>query len=180
MIEQSESYRVPKRAVEVELALAGKAPIRVQVFVAMQQAHAYRRQDVLDMLEHEHAFLPARSTADSGLAVFNKETLVWLAVVPASDKGNDPADEDELFQYRHEVRLELVGSGELTGELLYTVPDDRARVADYLNAPGRFVRLWSRDKLYLVNKAFIERVVEVPLDLTAAPEPTDDDDDFEE
>ena len=31
---------------------------------------------------------------------------------------------------------------------------------DYLNEPGRFLRLWSKDHLYLINKAFVLRIIE--------------------
>jgi hypothetical protein len=88
---------------------------------------------------------------------------VWISLVPEALAEDD----DELFEFRHDVHLELVGGQELRGELLYTLPPEHARVADYLNTSDRFARLWSGGRLYLVNKSFVERVVEEPLDLAA-------------
>jgi hypothetical protein len=117
---------------------------------------------VLELLEHSSAFLPARVPSEQRGVVLNKDTVVWLAL-PGDDR------EDELYEFRHDVRLELVGGGELAGELLYSLPHDHARVVDYLNGPSRFARLFTGGRLFLVNKAYLERVVEVPIDLNRAP-----------
>lgn len=156
-----EALKVPKRAVAVELALAGREPRPVEVYVAEHQAHAFRRQDVLDLLEHEQAFLPARDVADGAWVMFNKDTVVWMSL-PVAALGEDADDDggDELFDYRREVRVEVHGGPPLEGELLYSTPAERARVVDYLNQTGRFVRLWTADRLYLVNKAYVLRVAE--------------------
>jgi hypothetical protein len=156
-----EGLHVPKRAVDVELALAGRPAVRVQVFVPVEHA-GEATHAVLELVEHASAFLPARVPAERHVVIFNKETVVWIGVDAA-------LVEEELYEFRHDVRLELVGGAELSGELLYSMPHEKARVVDYLNAPGRFVRLWTPKTLYLVNKAYLERVVEVPLDLDAAP-----------
>jgi hypothetical protein len=158
-----EALRVPKQAVEVELALAGiSAASAVEVFVAEHQAHAYRRQDVLDLLEHEAAFLPARDRRAQTSALFNKDAVVWVAVPIAAARAAmaDDEDEEELFDHHHHVRVELMGRDPLEGELLYSSPAEHARVADYLNEPGRFFRLWTTDRLYLVNRAYVIRVLE--------------------
>jgi hypothetical protein len=157
--DEDQGLHVPKRAVDVELKLAGRDSVRVQVWVPREDpvpAHAVR-----ELLEHASAFLPAREPAAKQTVVFNKEVVEWAAL-------EGEGLEDELYESRHDVRLELIGGGELAGELLYSMPQDHARVADYLNAAGRFVRLWVGERLLLVNKAYIERVIEVPLDLAAA------------
>jgi hypothetical protein len=156
---------VPKRAVSVELTLLGRAPQRAIVFVAAAEGGSYERHAVVDLLEQDPPFLPTQGEADRTPQLFNKDALVWVAV--ASDKASDAGadDDDALFEYRHEVRVELAGGDMLVGELLYTLPPDHARVADYLNAPGRFFRLRTPDRLFLINKFFVARVIEAPLDL---------------
>lgn len=161
MPDDSSALRVPKQAVPVEMALAGEPPRTVEVFVAEHRAHAFRRQDVLDLLEHEHSFLPARDVADGAWVIFNKETVMWLAVAFAAMAPGDVDDEaEELFDYRKVVRVVLQGGSSLQGEVLYSLPSDRARVVDVLNVEGRFFRLWTPDRVFLVNKAFVLRVVE--------------------
>ncbi len=157
-----DALKVPKQAVEVELALAGIGASRsVEVFVAEHQAHAFRRQDVLDLLEHEAAFLPARDRADGGV-LFNKDAVVWVAIPIAAARAAlaDDDEEEELFDHKHHARIELTGREPLEGELLYSSPAEHARVVDYLNEPGRFFRLWTAERLYLVNRAYVTRVIE--------------------
>lgn len=157
-----DALKVPKQAVAVELAFVGQAARRVEVFVAEHQAHAYRRQDVLDLFEHEHPFLPAHDVVDQTWSIFNKDTVVWAGVsLPTARAAlDDDETEEELYEQRRLVTVELVGGDKLDGELLYTSPAEHARVADHLNLPGRFFRLWCAERLCLVNKNFVLRVVE--------------------
>ena len=159
---QSEPLRIPKEAFAVELALAGAAPRRIEVFLAEQRANEFRRQVVLDLLEQAQAFLPARDPATGNRETFNKDALLWIGV-PLAPFGSQPsAEEEELFEFRRPVRVDLIGGEPLAGELLYSAPEQSTRLVDYLNAPGRFLRLWSKETLYLINKAFVLRVVETP------------------
>jgi hypothetical protein len=158
-VTQAEPLRIPKEAFAVELALAGAAPRRVEVFLAEQRANEFRRQYVLDLLEGARAFLPARDTATGKRETFNKDALLWICV-PLAPFGSQAAGEEELFEFRHPVRVDLIGGEPLAGELLYSAPAESTRLVDYLNAPGRFLRLWSKETLYLINKAFVLRVVE--------------------
>jgi hypothetical protein len=163
--DDDQGFRVPKRVVTVEVELLGRAPERAQVFVAAGEGGDAARHAVVDLLEKESAFLPTQSESDRSPQIFNKDSVVWVAIAGDAAASEGADEEDTLFEYRHEVRVELVGGGHLTGELLYSLPADHARVVDYLNAPGRFFRLWTGDRLFLVNKAFVERVFESPLDL---------------
>ena len=59
------------------------------------------------------------------------------------------------------MRVDLIGAAPLAGELLYSAPEQSTRLVDYVNEPGRFLRLWAKETLYLINKAFVMRVVEI-------------------
>jgi hypothetical protein len=158
-VSTSDPLRIRKQAVVVELALARETPRRVEVFLAEQRANDFRPQHVVDLLEHVQAFLPARDSATGLWEIFNKESLLWIGV-PLSPFGSQTEEHDELFDFRRPVRVDLVGADPLEGELLYSAPEESTRLMDYLNERGRFLRLWARDRLYLVNKAFVLRVVE--------------------
>ena len=156
--------RIRKQAVAVELALAAGEPRRVEVFVAEHRHNEFRRQDVLDLLEHVQAFLPARDAASGRWEIFNKDALLWIGV-PVAPFGSEPAAApEELFEFRRPLRVDLMGERSLSGELLYSAPAESTRVVDYVNEPGRFLRLWTRDFLYLINKAFVLRLVEAAPD----------------
>ena len=163
--DDDQGFHVPKRVVTVELALSGRRPERAQVFVAAGDGGDAARRAVVELLEHAHAFLPTQSDSDRSPQIFNKDALVWVAIAGEAAAAEADDEEDTLFEYRHEVRVELTGGTQLSGELLYSLPADHARVVDYLNASGRFFRLWTGERLYLVNKTYVERVVETPLDL---------------
>jgi len=145
--------RVPKHAVTVELALEGRAPRVVEIYLAEQRPHDLRPEDVSDLFGEPPAFLPARDLSEGEFVVVRKEAVAWVAFSGLDDEG-------ELFDARHDVRVELRGGGGLDGELLYSPPEGRGRVVDYLNQTGRFLRLWTPERLYLVNTAYIIRVIE--------------------
>ena len=153
--------RIPKETFGVELALAGSVPRRVEIFVAAQRPDEFRRQLVLDLLEHVQAFLPARDAATGTWEIFNKDALLWIGVPLAPFGSQMGAGEEELFEFRRPVRVDLIGAEPLEGELLYSAPEQSTRLTDYLNEPGRFFRLWANETLYLINKAFVLRVVEI-------------------
>lgn len=158
---RTEPLRIPKEAFAVELALAGFVPRRVEIFLVEQRANEFRRQLVLDLLEHVQAFLVARDAATGKWEIFNKDALLWIGVPLAPFGSQAGTSEDELFEFRRPVRVDLIGAEPVAGELLYFAPEQSTRLVDYLNEPGRFLRLWAKETLYLINKAFVLRVVEI-------------------
>src|ERR1700693_42951 len=160
-VSRTEPLRIPKEAFAVELALAGFVPRRVEIFVAEQRPDEFRRELVLDLLEHVQAFLPARDAATGEWEIINKDALLWIGVPLAPFGSRAGAGEDELFEFRRSVRVDVIGAEPLAGELLYSAPEQSTRLVDYLNEPGRFLRLWEKETLYLINRAFVLRVVEI-------------------
>ncbi len=157
---QTELLRIRKQNVPVDLALPGAPPRPVEIFLAEHQAHEFRRQHVFDLLEQGAAFLPARDFASGVWEIFHKDALLWIRV-PLGPTGENLEAGDELFDFEKRVRIELQGGDPLEGELLYSAPEQAARVVDYLNQEGRFFRLWQGDRLYLINKVFVLRVIEL-------------------
>lgn len=163
--ETNTSYRIPKIPVRVEIHMGGRGIRPVEVYVAEHLARGYRRQHVADLLAGPEGFLPARDIDGDRYALFNKAVARWIRI-PLSG-GSLPVEEssvaltDELFEQQHPIAIELDDGETLAGDLLYSLPIDRARPVDYLNQTERFCRLWTTDHLYLINKRFIVRVDEV-------------------
>lgn len=157
--------RLPKFPVAVELSLAGRGPLAVELFMAEHLATHFRRQHVLDLLESDVAFLPARDVESDRLLVFNKDAAVWVGIpleageLPVEESAEAP--ETELYETQQEIEVELSTGASLRGSVLYSLPPERARVADYLNRPGRFVRVWTAERFYLINKAYVLSVAEL-------------------
>jgi hypothetical protein len=162
--------RVPKRRLTVELVQRRSDPGRFEVFLAEHQDHSWHRQEVLDLLEEDTPFFPAHDETTDGWVLIRRDSLVWVAIsgmelVAAADLGDLFADDGPgvaLFDYRHHVRLDLVEGRTLEGQLLYSAPPEQARVIDHMNAPSRFVRVFTADRVYLVAKAAIVRLWDIP------------------
>ena len=154
----TKALRVRKDPLEVELALAGRAPRRVELYLAEQGSHAFVRQRVLDLLEQPGSFLPACDVETGEWESFNARAVVWIGMSRVSPDAEGSGD--ELYEHRKLVRMALADGGALEGEILYSAPDGEARLVDYLNRPDRFLRLWDGDRLFLVNKESVLRIVE--------------------
>jgi len=147
---------VPKKTLEVELALFGASPRRVELFLAEHGSHDFNRQRVLELLEQ--AFLPGRDLETGEWESFNSRAVAWIGM---SGSSIDPEGSgDELFEHRRSVRVALAAGDWLEGEVLYSAPDAGPRLVDHLNRKERYFRLWKADQVFLVNKEWVLRVVE--------------------
>lgn len=153
----SAGLKVPKRAVQVELHLREMGAKRFEIFLAEHGARDPRPESVVARLEDEEPFLPGRDPDEDDWFLINKGAIVWAAV---PEEAAVLSLEDELYDHRREVTVDLLGGESLTGELLYSAPEARTRAVDYLNRPGRFVRVFREGGLALVNKAWIVRAAE--------------------
>lgn len=151
---QTEFLRVRNQNVSVELALAGVAPRRVEIFLPEQPTREDRRQQILHFLEKGPAFLPARESDSGQWEIVNRNAILWIRLGPLED------DTEELFDFRQRVRVDLLSGEPLEGELLYSAQEQESRVTDHMNDAGRFFRLWRGDDVYLVNKSYVSRVLE--------------------
>ena len=154
----SAPLRVRKDPFEVELALAGRAPRRVELYLAEHGSHGFSRQRVLDLLEQGNGFLPAVDVETGRWETFNANAVSWIGM--SRDSVEAESAGDELFEHRKVVRLTLTGGVSLEGEVLYSAPDGEARLVDYLNRPERFLRIWNGEQVYIVRKETVVLAVE--------------------
>jgi hypothetical protein len=158
---QAKPLRVRKEPLEVELALAGATPRRVELYLAEHGSHGFSRQRVRELIEQSECFLPACDGATGGWESFNARAVVWIALSRACADADGAAE--ELYDHRRLVRVEFERGEPLEGEILYSAPEGSARVVDVLNRRERYFRLWSGDRVYLVNKDSVLRVVEATI-----------------
>jgi hypothetical protein len=154
----STQLRIRKEPLAVEIMLAGGPPRRVELFLAEHASHDFNRQRVLDLLEELGSFLPVRDLETGEWESFNSHSVVWIGMSGASIDAEGSSD--ELFEHRRSVRVSLVGGASLEGEVLYSAPDGGSRLVDHLNRKERFFRLWNGERVFLVNKGSVLRVVE--------------------
>lgn len=158
--------RVRKEPIEVELALTGETPKQVELFLAEHGSHHFNRQRVLELLDQAGSFLPVRDRDTGEYAASNSRAIVWIGM---SRLSADAEGGDELYDYRKALRVELAGGRALEGEILYSAPEGAARLVDFLNRGERFFRLWSGERVFLVNKDFVSRIVEATIATAAEP-----------
>jgi hypothetical protein len=151
---------VPKRRVEVELALAGGERRRVVLFVAESTHEHAGPERVSDLLSRGEAFFPAADAATREMSFLSRDAVA-LARVP---RAAEPGDADELtIPTEHEVVVELRDGTRERGIVSYVLPPERSRLVDFLNDPAPFFRLLtSPDELLLVSRRHVARVVLPP------------------
>jgi hypothetical protein len=154
----SAPLRIRKEALSVELMLAGDLPRRVELFLAEHGSRDFNRQRVLDLLEEVGPFLPVRDLETGEWESFNSNAVVWIGM--SGDSIDSEGSSDELFEHRRSVRVSLVGGASLEGEVLYSAPDGGSRLVDHLNRKERFFRLWNGERVFLVNRGSVLRVVD--------------------
>ncbi len=177
----SSELRVPTIAVPVRLALVGEhpaaaRPTTAELFVTdvPRRGRNQLLDDLAALVMAPPAFLPVRWS--SRVRLLGKHAIAWIAIRrraeaavaagepvadPATDFGHEPSDEFTLYDREHIVELELMRGTKLIGNLLDSAPLDRTRAIDHLNGAGTFVRLWSPDDHYLVNKLQIVAATEL-------------------
>jgi hypothetical protein len=159
--------RMPMTTVPVRLALAGHDPGSAELF--LNQAVAKKsRTAVLDavgqLVDEPSAFLPVKGARDT-VRLLAKHAIAWIAInreQPSADGDfdNEPSEVVTLYDRQHHVLVELMSGKILDGTLFDSAPSDRPRVIDHLNRSGGFLRLWTSDEHYLINKDQILAVVE--------------------
>jgi hypothetical protein len=151
-------FRVPKTRIEVELAVRGYAPRRVEVFLAKHGARPFEPQGLLRLLEQGGDFLPASDPESGTVLLFSKHAVLWIALSAAVGTGVD--GQVELFNVRREVAVDLVDGSRLQGQLLFSAPPRHTRVADHMNETALFFRLFRAEDVVFINKRMVSRIAE--------------------
>ena len=171
VMERSTDLRLPTVAVPIRLALVGHEVAQAELFVGerARQGRGQLLDDLAAQLDELEPFLPIRGS--EGVRLLGKHAIAWIAVARHVDPpGAAPLeprpaevtlDEVTLYDRKHRVAIELLAGDTLTGVLLDSFPPDRPRVVDHLNRAVQFVRLWTSDEHYLINKRQILQVTEL-------------------
>jgi hypothetical protein len=154
-VDQKPELRLPTVNVAVRLAVVGREAAGAQLFVS--EVVRGRLEAVAQLLEEPDEFVPVQGP--EGVRLLAKRAIAWLAIqrAPASP---DSSEVITLYDHQHHVVVELTSGGALDGMLFDSMPSDRPRVIDHLNRSGRFLRLWTAEEHYLINKDHILQVLE--------------------
>lgn len=154
-MDQKPELRLPTVNVAVRLSVVGHEPAGAELFVSA--AARSRHEAVAELLEEPDEFVPVQALVNVRLLA--KRAIAWLAV-ERTPVSADSSEVITLYDRQHHVIVELVSGTTLEGMLFDSMPSDRPRAIDHLNRSGRFLRLWTSDEHYLINKDHILQVLE--------------------
>jgi hypothetical protein len=159
--------RTPTIAVPVRLALQGDGVAEAALFAPdlPRQARAQLLDDVAAVLDEERDFLPV--LFGERRVLVNRAAIAYVAVARRPPKAaGSLSDDDEisdvhtLYDHRCPVAVTLHDGTPLRGTLLFSSSADRARLVDFINLGPRFVRVWTGDELFLVQRSAIRTLCE--------------------
>ena len=150
--------RVRRDSVPADISVDCNEPRRMMLSVEERDPRSWRRQDLLNLLEGDGRFLPAREESGTWI-LLSKRSISWIA--HDLDLETEEAGGEGLFDMLHMVDVELRDGTVLRGALRYAAPPGRSRVKDFLNEPGRFFRLYREGRVFVVSKSFVACVREI-------------------
>ncbi len=155
--EQLDDVKVRRDSVTAQVSVDCAEARCMVLSVEERDPRSWRRQDLLDLLESDGRFLPAREL-EGRWVLLSKRSIAWVAHDPDVETGGEGGE--GLFDVEHVVDVEFRDGSVMRGALRYAAPPARARVKDFLNEAGRFFRLYRDGRIVVVNKAFVACVRE--------------------
>ncbi|MFZ1865826.1 MAG: hypothetical protein WAU39_16500 [Polyangiales bacterium] len=156
--EATESYRIPKHRVCVEIACQGGEPEEVSIFLSPRAAFHPGRERPSDLLFGEEPFLTMM--ADDGAVRFvNKDAIAWMTVAPELElSGRHDLESQFTTQRCRPIDLTLDDGRNFVGEVAIVLPEGSCRLQDFLNSAARFFEVRDGRAVHFVNR---DRVVMV-------------------
>jgi len=155
-----EELRIPKRRTSVEVLLPGGAVRQVIVFLSEFASTHVGAERLSDLLNGTNEFLPAVDLESDRATFLNRASICAARVAPELEEDVHAAD-GATIPTEHEVEITLNDGSVLKGLISYVLPPDRSRLADYLNDSTPFFRLLEGNKVSLVNKRHVSRIVAI-------------------
>ena len=147
--------RVPTVAMNAEVTCLDGRAFRGRIFVPASSSLHDGPMRAEEWLNAAGAFFPVLPDDADTSVILNKGEVLTLSVPGEPER---PAEEHVDVERR--VLVEC-GARELRGHLHIDMPSHHSRVLDYLNRPEGFLPLHDGDRLHLVQKQNITRVVEI-------------------
>jgi len=149
-----EEFRVPTTPIEAELQLVDGRVLRGAVFVPASAPNHPGSERLEEWLNEPALFFPFRPEGEKGADLIGKNSVLRLSVAANAaldERTTAPAE-------RCPVALECDG-GRFEGEMLLDMPDHQRRVLDYANQASAFVSLHHGDRVHMIQKRKIIRIV---------------------
>lgn len=148
----SNDLRIEKRRLAVAVTLMSGVSLDGELFAQASEHYHGDVEDAPEILNSADPFFP--------LAVRNGETiLVAKDNVQTVAIARSTVHEDAALSVPTRVEVGLRDGDRLSGTILVDPASGRTRLLDFLNRrPHRFIALYGRESVLLINRALLERV----------------------
>ncbi len=148
---------VDKLRVTVWLSVAGGPPVEGALALLAHSAFHAGPENLLELLEPGDGFLPFERLADDAVVLLARPHIRWVMAGPEVDPDLiGPLAHPTVREER--VRVCMADGETFEGSLQVALPEPLNRVSDYLNGPGRFFPLATRQGTFLVRKGAVREV----------------------
>ncbi len=155
---RSDSYRVPKHQVSVEIALQGGEPEELTVFLDRSAASHPGSERPSELLLNDEPFLAVMS-GDGSVRFINKRTIAWMTVALDLEKsGRCEVDDQPAMDRCTPIDLTLDDGRTFVGEVCILLPQASSRLQDFLNASDRFFEVRDACAAHFVNRDHVVMV----------------------
>ncbi len=151
-----DTFKVPKRGVEVRLLLEGGESLEGVLYVPPTGPYGGPGRLIDRLNDETEAFMPLVSDK-SGTRLVSKARILTLEV--AADQ-EDPEPIDTFASRELDVTIDTIGGVSLSGRLVFVMPAGQRRTLDFLNAAASFISLADEDKTTLIRRTGIISVRE--------------------
>ncbi|HSB72590.1 MAG TPA: response regulator [Candidatus Methylomirabilis sp.] len=148
---------VPTRPTPLTVWTADGATLQARISLRLVAEGHAGPETVQDRLNEPDRFLALSVAADPPVVFLNKIQVVRVDV--AEDVPEADAEERSIGVSLERITVQLVNGEQFTGSVGIEGPDGRRRLSDFLNAQPAFLPLHGTDRLHLLHKRFVARIV---------------------
>ena len=145
------SLKIQKAARPVTLWIHPEGRVTGNIFITpgSDQSDGELPEDVLNQSE---PFLVLQKKSPDEVRFYNRASIIRVEL-SESDSGNSQKS------HRYKCKLLMMDGTEISGTIQESLPKEFSRLYDYLNQKSdRFIKLYSKDIVYLINKSYITQL----------------------
>jgi CheY-like chemotaxis protein len=156
-LEPEPDLAIPVRPVSLTLWTSDGTATSGQVYLRLNVVGHAGPETAQDRMNDEDQFLTLSPAGEPPLAFVNKIQIVRVEIPVEEELPEEPAS---LVGVTVEpVLVELLGGQEIRGTVRIEGPAGKRRISDFLNRQPTFLAVKAADRLHLVHKRFVVRVV---------------------
>jgi hypothetical protein len=145
-------FSIPRVSVPASLVLTEGDRRLGEIYVMERVPQHTGPETPLEMLNRSEGFFPFRPAGNGSVLLVTKAHTIMLSIA-ADATAQDPARLSAAKLVA--VELTLVGGAILQGFASAELPEQHARVLDYLNGAGPFFAVSAGDEFHFVNRAHV-------------------------